>query len=255
LQDGTLAAIDDGFARFMTVPHISEAVNKSLENNLQNTKANPYDTHPPLRERVSATESLSSLTAQADTRPATTLLDDLQNLELQFIENRVPNMTMGTLEYVRWDEVALKVTIPRWQKAVTNYAAVLTGVSAESIPDQIPKFPEIGSRMPDPKGILLTPDQRIHRAGWLFAAALALALIQNHWELSVQPGILKLQRGTDQWNPFGAMAELTAGKLSREDWVRQCKTFGISELLLSAVACSASPKSLQPTLFDSKATI
>jgi heat shock protein HtpX len=194
LGEGFLPAIGDGFARFMTAPHICDVVGKGLQKNLQEAKTNPYDTHPPLRERISATERLPALSAPEDTLRATTLLDHLQDLELQFIEDRVSDIKPGTLKYVSWDEVALRVRIPSWQKAVAAHAAVLKGVTAESIPDLIPTFPEIGSRIPDPKGMLLTPDQRTQRAGQLFATALVLALIENRWELYVQPGIFRLRR-------------------------------------------------------------
>jgi hypothetical protein len=255
LGDGTLPALGDGFARFMAAPHISDALQKSLEKNLQEAKTDPYDTHPPLRRRISATENLPALSARDDTRAAMTLLDHLQDLELHFIENRISEIKPGTLKYVSWDDVALRVTIPSWQKAVAEHAEVLKGVTAELIPDQIPKLPEIGSRIRDPKGMLLAPDQRTQRASQLFAAALALALIENRWELNVQPGVFQLRRGTDEFNPFEAVAELMAGKRSGEDWVRQCGTLGISKLALSAQERGASTQSsdVPPRLFDSEA--
>jgi len=224
------------------------------QKHLQEAKTNPYDTHPPLRYRIAATESLPALSVQEDTRPATALLDQLQNLERQFIEDRVPNIKPGTLQYISWDEVTRRVRIPSWQRAVAAHAAVLKGVTAESIPDQIPTFPEIGSRIPDPKGMLLTPKQRTHRAGQVFAAALVLALIENRWELYAQPGIFQLRRGTDELDPFLVVQELLAGKRSSDDWVRQCKTLGISQLSLSATEDNADARPLdrfqQRTLFD-----
>jgi Zn-dependent protease with chaperone function len=255
LGDGTLPALGDGFARFMTAPHISDTVNKNLQKNLQEAKTNRYDTHPALRDRISATETLPAFAALEDTRRATTLLDHWQDIELKFVENRIPDIKPGTLKYVSWDEVALRVKVPSWQKAVATHAAILKGVTAESIPDQIPKLPEIGSTIPDPKGILLTREQRTQRAGQLFAAALVVALIENGWEVTVQPGIFKLRRGADELNPFAAVVELMAGKRSREDWVRQCKTLGISQLPLSAAEriASTGPSDIQPTLFDSEA--
>jgi Zn-dependent protease with chaperone function len=68
-------------------PPISDAVSKGLQKNLQEAKTNPYDTHPPLRDRISATEKLPAFSVPEDTRPATALLDHLQDLELQFIED------------------------------------------------------------------------------------------------------------------------------------------------------------------------
>ncbi len=255
LGDGTLPAIGDGFARFMAAPEIAHKLNESLQKNLEEAKTNPYDTHPPLRDRISATEKLPTSSAEQDNRPAAILLDHSQVLEMRFIEDRIPGIKPGTLKYVSWDEVALRITIPAWKKAVAGHAADLKGVTTKSIPDQVPKFREIGSRIPDPKGMLLEPNQRTQRAGQLFAAALALALLENQWELQVQPGLFHLRRGTDEWNPFVAVQELMAGKLTRDDWVRKCQALGISELALSPEECGACAQqaapSTQGTLFNS----
>ena len=254
LGSGTLPALGDGFARFMSAPEIANALNKSLEKNLQEAKTSPYDTHPPLRDRISATERLPTLSAEQDTRPAATLLDHLQALELHFIEDRIPDIKPGTLKYVSWDEIALRVTIPGWQKAVAAHAADLKGVTAALLPSQMSKFPEIGSRIPDPKGMLLAPNQRTQRAGMLFASALALALLDSRWELHLQPGVFRLRRDTDEWNPFLAVQELMAGKLSRDAWVNKCQALGISELKLSreerSAAAQPSDSSAQRALFD-----
>jgi hypothetical protein len=140
---------------------------------------------------------------------------------------------------------------------VAVHAADLKGVTAVSLPGLVPKFPEIGSRIPDPKGMLLAPNQRTQRAGMLFASALALALLDNRWELDVQPGVFHLRRGTDEWNPFLAVQELMSGKFSPDAWTSKCQALGIADLKLSPEERSAPPQQLaipaQPTLFDAEA--
>ena len=256
LGGSALPAVSDGFARFVAAPHITDALNKGLEKTLLEAKTNPCDTHPPLRDRIAVAEKLPGLSVQEETELATTLLERLQELELRFVENRISSIKPGSLKYVSWDDVALTATIPAWQKVVTEHAEVLKGVTAESILTQLSKLHGIGSRIPEPQGMLLTPGQRTERAGQLFALALALALIENRWELNVQPGIFQPRRGADYFNPFVAVAELMAGKRSHDGWIQQCKTFGISQLKLSA-AGSVVPvtQSLdtQPTLFDPEA--
>jgi Zn-dependent protease with chaperone function len=254
LGDGALPAIGDGFARFLVAPQISDALTNSLQKTLQDATTNPYDTHPPLRDRISATEKLPALPAQPNAQPASTLLERLPDLELHFVEDRISDIKPGTLAYMSWDDVALKVHIPAWQKAVAAQASFLKGVTADSIPAQIPKFPDIGSRIPDPKGMLLTPAQRTQRAGEVFAAGLALALIESGWNLSVQPALFQLRHGTDNLNPFQIVSELMANKRTPEDWVQQCNTLGISHLALSpadrAAPTQPSTPSLQPSLFN-----
>jgi heat shock protein HtpX len=232
LDEGKLVAISDGFNRFLRVPGISTAIQKSLAERLEKEKTQPYDTHPPLRDRMAAAQNFMDSSAPQDSRPAIALLDNPQSSEISFVEQCVPDIASGSLQYVHWDEVAARVTIPSWQSFVAEYADDLKGVSADSIPDQVPNFRQIGAHIRDPKGLLLSPGQRTFRAGGLFAGALALAMVQNGWELEVDPGVFRMRRGDRELNPFDAVNQLMAGKLSREEWLAQCEELGLSRLPL-----------------------
>lgn len=80
--------------------------------------------------------------------------------------------------------------------------------------------------------MLLSPPQRTARAGFLFASALALAMIRCGWKLQIQPAVFRMWRGDEQFNPFDAINKLMAAKLSRQDWQARCSALEISELLL-----------------------
>ena len=243
LSEGKLVALSDGFTRFLGIPGISSAIEKSLAERLVKEKTEPYDTHPPLRDRIAAAQTFPDCSASQDSRPAVALLDNAEFSELTFVEQCVADMTPGSLQYVQWDDVAERVTIPSWQRFVEEYAEHLQGVCAGTIPDQIPSFRQIGAHIRDPKGMLLSADQRTFRAGGLFAGALALALIRNGWELEVQPGVFRMSRGSDELNPFDAVNQLMAGKLSRDAWISQCQELGVSTLPLSP---DAAPDQFQP---------
>lgn len=232
LNDGCLVAVGDGFQRFIAVPEVSSAISKDLSKRLQEEKTQPYDTHPPLRDRIAAAEKLSEGSAPQDAQPASTLLQNLPATELKFVETCIPDTRPGSLQYVGWEDVVSRVRIPAWQKFVNEYSEPLQGVTADSIPDHMDKFREIGSRIRDPKGMLLSPPQRTARAGGLFASALALSMIRAGWELQVAPAVFRIHRGDQEFNPFDAISQLMAGKLSREAWVARCREFGISQLIL-----------------------
>jgi Zn-dependent protease with chaperone function len=256
LNDGCLVAVGDGFQRFIAVPDVSSAISKDLSKRLQEEKTKPYDTHPPLRDRIAAAEKLSEGSAPQDAQPASTLLQNLPATELKFVEACIPDTRPGSLQYVGWDDVVSRVRIPAWQKFVNEYSEPLQGVTAESVPDHMDKFREIGSRIRDPKGILLSPPQRTARAGGLFASALALAMIRAGWELQVAPAVFRIHRGGQEFNPFDAINQLMAGKLSRENWVARCREFGISELLLlpNSVESSQAAGPQQTELFEAPKT-
>ncbi len=232
LRMGCLVAIGDGLIRFMAIPHVSEAVSNSLERRLREERTGPYDTHPPLRDRIAAAQKLPDSFAPQDSQTASCLLENLRDAEIHFAEDRIDDIRPGSLKYVPWNDVAIQVTIPTWQQFVSEYSEHLTGVTPESLPDQVPKLREIGSRIRDPKGMLLSPDQRTARAAGLFAAALALAMIRSGWEPQVEPGLFRMTCGDREFNPFLAVNQLVARKLSREAWTVQCQELGLSTLVL-----------------------
>src|SRR6266576_304039 len=51
------------------------------------------------------------------------------------------------------------VTIPTWKTALAGYGPFLQGVTAEALPEVIPRLSEIGRQIRDPQGMLLTPKQ------------------------------------------------------------------------------------------------
>jgi hypothetical protein len=81
----------------------------------------------------------------------------------------------------------------------------------------------MGAWIRDPKGMLLAPDQRNQRAGYLLAGAISLARIEKGWQLEAQPGSFYLHRGSERLDPFAMFGELAGGKIPPEEWRERCK--------------------------------
>jgi Zn-dependent protease with chaperone function len=233
LTGGAVPGIGDGFRRFIAVPMIDEQIQKNLEKEIREAKTSPYNSHPPLRDRIAAVQKLPTGSIPQNANAARSLLDHADALELRFLEKMNPDMKPGTLKCVSWDEMGMRVTIPAWKKFTSQYGSELEGVTAESLPDQIPKLRQIGSGIRDPKGMLLDPEQRTQRAGNLFAAALGLALLDQGWTLHTSPGVFHMQWGAEQLNPFLIVAQLRSGQLTAQGWIAQCNSLGIGGLVFS----------------------
>src|SRR5579864_5312728 len=234
LNQNCMPAIADGFARFLVAPEIATQVEQGIEKEIAEGKIEPYDTHPPLRDRIAAIERLAVVSGEEDSAPALSLLDSPEAAEMQFLAFVNPKLEKDALRRVSWDEVGPSVIIPSWKAIVTEYASLLEGIAAHSVPDFLPKLPEIGSRMRDPKGMLLAPQQRAQRAGHLVASALALLLLDHGWQLETRPGRFYFHRGEEKINVFGLMDALFNGKLSREAWLVQCAQLGVTDVPLTA---------------------
>jgi heat shock protein HtpX len=228
-----LPPIADGFARFLAAPEIAAQVTEGIETEINEAKVDPYDTHPALRDRVAAIQRLTVAPSDENTALALSLLDNPESAELQFLAFVNPNAEQGSLRRVAWDDIGPQVIIPAWKSMTNEYASLLQGITAAAVPDFIPKLPEIGSRMRDPKGMLLAPQQRMRRAGHLIASALALALLDKGWQLETRPGVFYFHRGAERANTFTMMGELVAGKVKAEAWITSCAELGISESVLA----------------------
>ena len=147
---------------------------------------------------------------------------------MQFLKFINPKLEENTLRRVGWDVLGTMVTIPTRKTAVVAYASFLQGVTAEALPEVIPRLSEIGRQIRDPQGMLLTPKQRTERAGRILASALALTLLEKGWQLETQPGQFYFHRGNEKINVFALMDELIAGKLSGDAWVWRCNELGIN---------------------------
>jgi Zn-dependent protease with chaperone function len=239
LNQGCKPAIADGFSRFLAAPQIEVQVTKGIEKELEDGKTEPYDTHPPLRARIAAIEKLSATPGEEDKELAISLLEQPESTELQFLELMNPKLTKNSLRQVAWDEIGRTVTIPSWRAAVGEYAPMMEGITAGLLPEVVKRLPQMGSKIRDPQGMLLTPQQRTQRAGQLLGMALGLALLEKGWELEAQPASFFLGKGSDRINTFVLMDELIEGKTTAEGWAGMCKELGIADLELTFAAGSA----------------
>ena len=227
LDQGCRPDIADGFARFLAAPEIAAQVARGVEREIVEGKAQPYDTHPPLRDRIAAIERLSIAAPEENLESALSLLGSPETAELQFLKFINPKLQEGSLRRVGWDVVGDMVTIPAWKSAVTGYGSLLQGITAESLPGVIARLPDFGKQIRDPKGMLLTPQQRTERAGRLLATALALTLLDKGWQLETKPGQFYFCRNSEKTNVFGLVDDLIAGRLSGDAWAVRCDELGI----------------------------
>jgi len=239
LNQGCKPAIADGFSRFLAAPQIEIQVTKGIEKEIEEGKTEPYDTHPPLRDRIAAIEKFVAEPSEKDEEMAISLLDKPESTELQFLELVNPKLAKNSLRHVGWDEISQTVTIPSWKAAVGEYAPMIVGITAGALPEVVKKLPQMGPKIRDPRGMLLTPQQRAQRAGQLLAMALGLALLEKGWKLEAQPGSFFLGKDANRINTFTLMDELVEGTVSPENWVKMCDELGITDLALALPTESA----------------
>jgi heat shock protein HtpX len=231
MNAGFLPSICDGFAQYLRAPNISKQVDLGIETEIKEGKGDPYDSHPPLRDRIAAAEAFAGQNHSESTLPASTLLQNTRITEAVFLHAVFPE-TPNDLKSLSWEEQATAVVIPSWKRFVTENGELITGAKVGGLFESLATVPQIAQMLRDPKGMLLSPEQRVQRARMLLGAALGLSLVRNGWRLHSHPGELYLANESERIDPFKLVLELSDGALSKENWVEKCRAFGIEGALL-----------------------
>jgi Zn-dependent protease with chaperone function len=233
---GSIPPIGEGFARFLKVPQMAATLDAIIETAIAEEETDPYDSHPPLKERLAAVQRLSIPAMSADAEPAISLLADPAATEQLFVETVNPNIPKATLRHMPWSQVSQQVTLPSWRAAVSDYLGLLSTLTIGNLPEALADLPKLSSKIKDPKGMLLAPDDRVERASQILAMALGLRLVESGWELKDEPGICLLQQGNEQVNVFAVMQDLRSGTLTPDAWKARALDLGVAELSLGLAA-------------------
>lgn len=235
LSAGFLPSLTDGFRRFLDERPIAEAVARSVAEEIAEGRADPYDTHPPLRERVAVLGGLPRGEAPAGDPSALTLLDDLPALERLLLATLAGEDAVAKLKPVAWEEAGERVFVPQWRAAVEKHAPGLGGLVPADLPRRAKSPRELARTVLGLKAGAPVPDEKVAEGEWVVGCALAAALHARGHFLRCVPGApISFHAGEPQVEPFGVPAALADGRLSDAEWQALCEAFGIAQADLGA---------------------
>jgi len=233
IKAGCRPSIADGFAYYIAVPGIAKAIAARVETELRDATTGPYDTHPPLRDRLAAARRLAPGRQEADSTLAITLLDGIDGMEIQLLQAIDPDRNVSILRSVSWERIGPEVYVPAWRELARGHAALLADYTVERLPEAVANLDQIARRMRDPPGRLLTRQQRIEGAAQLLWLALALALCDHGWQLHTAPGEFYVEREEYRIAPSAIVAEIRSGAITTVNWSQRCGAAAISALPLT----------------------
>jgi heat shock protein HtpX len=237
LNAGYRPPVTEGFHHFVKAEKVAKAINDHLETELKEGKTDPYDTHPPLKERIAAVERLETSDPGLNDPPATTLLTDVPATEQQLIASLVKPEFVDKLKPIDWAEVSAHVYLPQWTALVKANAKSLAGVAPESLPSVAADLKTFGKGLRVHSGEAVEEDQAESLAHGVIGAALAVTSMQNGAQVNTMPGHpVAVTKGTCSIEPFVILRLLADGKLTSEAWLRQCDELGIKGKDLGKVA-------------------
>jgi Zn-dependent protease with chaperone function len=229
LAAGYIPPVAGGFERFLATDQVVSAIDAWTR---RPETRDPYDTHPPLDERVAAVLDLPEVDRPAEAGPAIRLVDDLDGLERQLTTMLgAPDAARN----IRWEDVGNAVWVPAWRAAVDGHATVLAGVAIASLVQSAPTLVRrLGAMLQLEDESPAPEDVRTRVATSVVGQALGLALHDRGCRIRALPGepvSFENERGT--LAPFQAVDDILLAKIEPEAWRRTCAQFRLEDAVLA----------------------
>ena len=236
-----LPPLSEGFASFLGTKGVAEAVERIVSEDIERAEKNPYDTHPPLAERIVALEEAESAGASAtrasqtaDAAPALSLLKDVPELEAAWLQAAFPSGDVNKLERVGWTDVGRVVYLPEWKRRLGAQAKAFAGMKGIELHARLSARDEF-VRSLDTKGV---PSEHLQTFAIMVGeAALGLALRERGATIEALPGLaITLRSGAETLEPGTLACALADGKMPADEWRTFCERHGIADVDLGALA-------------------
>jgi Zn-dependent protease with chaperone function len=239
IQKGFRPPLADGFRQFVAAPPIASNVVEALEKEIAEGKVDPYDTHPPLRDRIAALEAEAAPTHGADVNdaPAISLLDNVSALEQALLDEMVIDDYRGKLAPLTWEEAGERVWSPLWRDQARAGSEVLEGITPNMLPKLVEDRGGLAVRLKLVQDRGEVDDNVMRAAAHMVGTALAVALADRGFAVRALPGqAVVFERGGLSITPFQALGDLAAGTLRADAWRDQIERAGIAAIDLGGVA-------------------
>ena len=225
LQAGVRPPIAEGFTQFLVSSTIAPQVDAALQEELHSDAADPYDTHPPLPQRLAALRGVEpTVSASADPR-AISLLGNADASEAALLKHLLPPSVNDGLRPTAWTELGALVWLPRWRRHVTENQARLLGLLAGDLPSLATVPGSLAVRFQLVASPDLATSKHISESRTLLGAAFAVALYDRGFAFSAMPGeLVTFTLGLQEFHPFEVLDELERGSLTSAAYAAVCKT-------------------------------
>jgi Zn-dependent protease with chaperone function len=237
LNAGYQPPMFQGFELFLGSRRISEAIDEFYEKQVTEAQADPYDTHPSLKERLAALQDLPA-GMLVDGRPASDLISTVKDAEVSLLNAiAVDKAKARSLKPIAWDQMTDLVLVPQWEASAKKYAAVTTLLTPALLPDvahsdlqYFTKIAAVGNFLPrNVTPDQVSPEDRTQVISNVVGSALIVALRRRGWSVRTNPGEdVFLVKGDKTLQPFQVFQDLEKATLSAEEWEKTCLDLGIS---------------------------
>lgn len=222
LFSGSLPPVAEGFSRFLEGSEARAALDRWTEEELRQDRSDPYESHPPLRQRLDALKDAPHKPALVPDPAAIELLRDEPVLEVALL-TQSGRVDVPSLEPIGWNDIG-PVWLAIWQKLCQEERRALVEITPDMLPlvCQDPTAYKRRIRPPKP-GV-----SRLDVLSGVIGAALTVVLARRGWALDAGPGEpVVVSKDGFVVKPFEVMPRLLDGRMTGEAWQRTCDEAGI----------------------------
>ncbi|MBK9030941.1 MAG: M48 family metalloprotease [Myxococcales bacterium] len=225
IERGVLPPVGEGFSRFLGNDRMTKLLDEVVAAELAEGNQDPYDSHPPLRDRIAAAAQLRGPSKTPDDRPAIALMIEPERYETAAIRALVDR----SLADVAWTDVAAH-WIAAWRDDAKAARAALTGLTIASLPSAMTALRQ-RARLIHGEGADHVDDSAIRSwAVGTFGTAIALVLVDAGYQLEADPGAPhRLVDGDVVVEPFTELGAWLRGEAAADALTARFEALGLAE--------------------------
>ena len=236
LGSGYLPPIAQGFAAFLAQERIAAGLELVIREAEASGRTDPFDTHPALKERLAALQTLPADDG-GDQTPATTLVPNLAGWERRVLGASVNEDWAKGLQPVDWERIVDTVYLPMFRDRVAALAPLLAPFTVGTPPTKRLELARLGQQLRLSVEGIPSAEGRAALILQLVAQAIVVALTDRGWTARTSPGAeFVLLREGRVLHPATRLAAIASGSASPFDWRRECEIAGVGDVPLVGVA-------------------
>jgi len=230
LTTGFLPQIEQGLLRAFDSEVGKRTADMLLDEALEEEE-DEFDTHPPLRDRIAALESLP-VTTKENSEPALSLLENVDGLWVELLRSFNPE-EFAKLRAIDWTDVGVKVYLDPWRLLCSLNRKSLDGLTAGQLPAYFERAGQLGPELFDHHGRHKDGGEQVLLILQVAVAGVAVALLEANWTFVADPARGSLfEREGKSINPDQFVHALATGQLSPAQWLELCDVLGIRDVPL-----------------------
>jgi hypothetical protein len=234
VQAGFLPPVAAGFREYLEEPRRAALMERRPSAH-DHADDDPFDTHPPIAERIAALEALPDgppAIAIGATGPA---LGQLDQHVRALMRHALGEAVAARLRPIDWPRVADEVYARRWHRLANEHASWLGSRTIDDLPSGRAAFAQAGASLVGEERESLTAEQWVLRAVHVFTAGVGSALLRDGWTIETAPGRpLVLVKDGHRLDPGLEISRLASGTLPEAEWRGSCTWMGIAGMPLSS---------------------